>query len=477
MKQRFVSVLGLWGVPLLVSGGVVLGGGACSTKSDPAGPTVEPGKFLIEVACTDKDDDIYADPGALPADKGAIIKCAKDNDLTAAEIMAGTPDYKGKPFTSGAHVYRVLYRTERGDAANSPGTSSALVYIPTVPRATPSPVVVVSHATRGQAPGCAASKLAELYQAGPFVGAGYAVIAPDLAGYANYGGTGNAPSAFAQAADVGKSTLDGAKALRKMFSTSVSDKIIIAGHSQGGGTALAALAISTSYEVGGTLAGVVAFTPNWVSQASWGALPLLASEYTFKDAVTINTAAISYIYTHGELLDGAGHGGDVFKPEKRAAVKNFVDTVCLDQAGPALAALGTDITDIYDTAFSISVKTPAGLGTGCGDAVCTKWLERFAADRPHISGAAAQVPILLSYGGKDATIVPDRMTCVTDRLDTDKANYKTCFMPEADHTSIVNTGTDYAADWIAARTLGAPEPAPCPGTYVKTKCATPPPND
>ncbi len=35
------------------------------------------------------------------------------------------------------------------------------------------------------------------------VAAGFAVIAPDLAGYANFGAAGNPPSAYASAADVG----------------------------------------------------------------------------------------------------------------------------------------------------------------------------------------------------------------------------------------------------------------------------------
>src|SRR5438045_402319 len=89
----------------------------------------QPEGVKLEIACTDSIASIYADPGALPADKGAIIHCAKDKDITANEIQAlltseGTTI---RPVTSGAHVYRILYRTERGDAANTPGYSSGLL--------------------------------------------------------------------------------------------------------------------------------------------------------------------------------------------------------------------------------------------------------------------------------------------------------------------------------------------------------------
>jgi pimeloyl-ACP methyl ester carboxylesterase len=442
-----------------------------------AGPPFVPGTLALEVPCPDAVADVYADPGALPAEKGAILKCARDGDMSAADIAASVPGYMGKPFTSGAHVYRILYRTERGDAASSPGTSSAIVFIPTVPRALPLPVVVVSHATRGQGPNCAASKLNELYQEGPLVGAGFAVIAPDLAGFANYGAPGNPPNIYAGAAEAGKSTLDGAKALRRMFSTSLSDQVALVGHSQGGFTALAALAQSNTYDAGGTIAGVFAFAPLWLAQTSWGALPLRAKNFPFKDARLTNSVAIWYVYSHGEAFDGPGHGLDPFRPEKRDAVKSFADSVCDDDTLAPLLAMGNDLSDVYDPSFTNSVGFAAATAGACSDDVCEKWIARFAADRPHLTGAAAKVPIMIAYGGMDEAIPADRMACVLERLDTDTASYSLCLEPGADHTGIVYARSEYAADWIAARTLGAAEPAACDAPFVRPACATPPPND
>ncbi len=66
-------------------------------------PTNDPG---LAIACTDTEASIYADPGALPADKGAIIRCAKGSPLTMAELQAkaAANGYTGKAFTSGEPV-------------------------------------------------------------------------------------------------------------------------------------------------------------------------------------------------------------------------------------------------------------------------------------------------------------------------------------------------------------------------------------
>jgi pimeloyl-ACP methyl ester carboxylesterase len=431
----------------------------------------------IDIPCNDTIASIYGDPGELPAEKGAILRCARDADLSAEDIQKQLPEYEGKPFTSSAHVYRVLYRTERGDGANTPATSVATVFVPTVPRAEKLPVIVVSHGTRGQGPECATSKLQEIYQTGPLVGAGYAVIAPDLSGFNNYGAAHNPPSIYAGSADVAKSTLDGAKALRKVMGHALSDKVVLLGHSQGGHTTLSALAMASEYDAGGTIAGVFVYAPLWISQATWGALPLVSTQYPFKDATLINAAAIWYMYTHGEALDGPGHGGDIFKPEKRAAIKDFQDNVCLDEAAAPLQALGTDINDLYDPSFTNAVSAAVGVGAPCDSDLCKKWAARFSADRPHLTGSALEVPIQIAYGGSDTAIPPERMACVLERLENDGASYSLCMAPGADHPGVVYKRADFANDWIAARTLGAPEPPPCKGAFERPACATPPAND
>jgi pimeloyl-ACP methyl ester carboxylesterase len=488
----------------LAVGAFVVALSSCSsgTTANPDGGADGggPAQLVPSSACSDTIDSVYGDPGALPADKGAIIKCATDKAIAKGDLLAAAKadGYKGKDFTSGAKVYRVLYRTERGDAKNTAGYSSAAVYIPDAPRANGLPVVVASHGSRGQAAKCAPSKLDPSTdtntdfrrQVYPLVGLGYAVIAPDLAGYANFGAANNAIPVYAGTADVGKSTLDGARALKKLL-PALSDKTVIIGHSQGGHTALSALALAESYGTSGTVVGVATYAPLWLSQRSWGAVAFASIGKNY--AIDTNVPAgvsLWYLYTHAEMLDGPGEGKKLFAPAAQNVVDTFVKTKCWNEAPypyPELKALGMAASDLYDQGFGGSVGLAAAITGNCnGDAVCDKWMARFAEDRPHLKGAAAKTPLLMVYGLADDTIPPNRITCAIDRLKTDAANMTVCGVPGEGHGSVLGAKGEYVSDWIASLTLGGTAPAKCdkdetaivdPMTMMPATCASPPPND
>jgi predicted esterase len=432
---------------------------------------------------------VYADPGDVSKlAKGAIIKCAHDQDITASALLAlaqvqdayMTPPYKGAPFTSGAHVYRVLYRTERGDTANSPGYSSALVLLPDTPRAATLPVVVASHGSRGQAAACAPSMLNVaaavvnadfIHQVYPLVGFGYAVIAPDLAGYANFGAAGNPPSAYADTQDVGKSTLDGVAALRNVLPmASLMQQIVIVGHSQGGQTALSALAIAGTYPVSGTISAVAVYSPLWISQHAWAAIFNEPTVYGFAEG-SAGAVSIWYHYTHATLLDGPDSGPDgIFDPTKFPAVQSFNQNDCWSSnaAGlptyPQLLDAGAAGNDFFTAAYVSGIElaaTPLGNGDCSADptGTCVTWLARMTADWPHLTGAAAKTPILIEYANNDTTITPDAMQCVFNRLSSDSNNYRVCYDTNpVGHSGSVAENSQYVADWIAQQTLGSAAP-------------------
>lgn len=511
-----------WATLFASAGACVLGAASCSkTTANPpndAGPTGASGGFVPEVACVDTRDSIYdggdsvfsdgtdAAPGATPdpTKRGDIVRCEQENDIARGDLQdQSTKDgHTGRDFTSGAFMYRVLYRTWRGTGgpdSTTPtiGVSSAVVFVPDHPAAQKLPMIVISRGTSGQGGVCtptASDPVGEdiRLMAYPLVGAGYVVIAPDLAGYAEYGAQGNPPSGYAAAVDVGQSTIDGARALKKMFAHSVTGDTILVGHSQGGHTTLSALALADSYAKNADgsadikIAGVVTYAPLWLSQRSWGALFFLADQYSIANVPLVNAISIWYHYTNGELMN-PGHGLDVFKPEKQDGVKKFVDNDCDSDNSPDLQSLGTTVRDIFTQDFQDQITLPAAIGEDCGaDAgLCDQWIARYAADRPHLTGSSAQIPILLEYGAKDTTIPPDRMACVLDRLSTDQVNLTTCVDPNADHSGVVRNQADYVTDWIASKTLGAQAPAACAlGAEAVTEsdggpavCATPPPND
>jgi len=461
-----------------------------------AGPDAEVPVIPIAVDCTDATADVYGDPGTLPTTPGDIIRCAPDGHMSQQEVQdeLDAVDYQGDPMTSGAWVYRVLYLTTR--AGDLPGYSSALVLVPDTPRADPLPAIVASHGSRGQAASCAPSldSPAGAYvqddferQVLPLVGAGYVVIAPDLAGYANFGASGNPPSGYALSDDVARSTLDGVAALRNLVGAHLSDQVVLTGHSQGGHTALSAMALANSYGMEGTLAAVVLYAPLWFSQSAWAAMFLLPSSFTISGTPSAVATGIWYHYTHSELLDGPGHGLDLFAPDKQQAVQDFIDNACWSAEYPGLAAVGDQVDSFYDPAYVSAIKMPAAMGTDCGgDTLCETWMDRFAADRPHLTGDATTVPILLAYGMEDTTITPDLMSCVLQRLHSDGVNLEVCINNTADHNKLPAHEADYVNHWLATRLLGEPAQGTCDGdlsTFMTEdgtpviQCAPVPPND
>jgi predicted esterase len=470
---------------------------ACSAEPAPSPPVtdaVAADGAALAIACDDKD--IYGDPGPLPETKGAILRCATDVPIARAALEARAREngYAGKPFVSGARVYRILFRTERGGPAKLPGTSSALVYLPDSPRSARVPLIVAGRGSRGQAPDCAPSKSSPRAEAVrgdfeslvyPMVGAGYAVIAPDSAGYANFGAPGNPPSVYAGWDDMAKSMLDATRAMKRAAPALLSDDVVLFGHSQGGHTVLATLALAESYGLAGTLKGVVAAAPLWLSQRSWAALLLLSSSYPFATAGSTNMISLWYHYTHGELLDGPGKGLDVIRADKRAEVRRLMDEACWADRYPALEALGSDASDVFDPQFIDAVAAPAAVSSACATeepahSLCETWMKRYLADRPHLVGAAKRVPILFLYGNRDTVIGPERMACARDRLVADEANVEWCIDDAVEHSGpkgILAARASFAADWIASRTLGEPPPAACATAAITQACDTIPPND
>jgi len=503
----------------LTASGAAGGMAACSSSSNgPQGtgsssggneassdaPTVM--GIVPEVACTDSIDSVYGDPGDVSSQpKGAILKCAHDVDITAAQletaaqanISGSDPPYQGKTFTSGAHVYRVLYRTERGNPSNTPGYSSALLLLPEKPRAGAGlPVVVAAHGTFGLAPGCAPSKNAANEQQTPtngqyvqedyrhliypLVGLGYAVIAPDFAGYANWGGANNPPPTYDASADTGKSVLDGARALRKLIPSSVSQQVVLVGHSEGGSAVLSALALADSYGLDGVLSGVAAFSPLWISRRSYAAILSIPGLFPL---ATSRTPAISlwYHWAKSALYDGPDAGYELFQAAKVPDLQQFFSNDCWAASFPDLTKNGEKTAnDYFDPAYAQEMTnalgpfstTPGSCGDGGAAAECQTWLDRMTADWPHLDGGAATVPLLVWYANNDTTIPPDYMQCAFNRLTTDGVDAKYCYDPAANvfegqpagHPISVASHSDYVADWIAHLTLpdaGAPT-EPCP---------------
>ncbi|GAC1358680.1 MAG: hypothetical protein NVSMB47_11570 [Polyangiales bacterium] len=455
--------------PRVADTGTTDGAGADVAADASTGPT-------LAAPCADSIESIYGDPGPLPAAKGALIKCARDAHLAMPDLQAklDAAGYKGAKATSGAFTYRVVFRSTRGDGKSTPAATSAVVMLPDAPRAAAMPLTIVSRGSRGQGPLCAASKHdPAAASVNPDLDAlelqlvvnGFPIIVPDGPGIVN-AGPSVPPPAYFSATDLGQSLLDGAGALRAMLpAQALTDKVLIVGLSEGAANALSALAISGTYGVSGTIAGVVGYSPIWFSQRAWGAELFVADTYPSATQPAASAIVLWYNYTHAELIDGPGAGRKLFVPAKADAAESYARTRCWGQWDDVIA-LGHDTTSFFDPAFVNAVGAPAAVGSACDAAepahsLCTTWLARYDADRPHLTGAAASTPILALFGLKDTFLGQDRFQCVVDRLATDKATVRYCLDKGADHGGITRSQGDYVVHWLAARGLGEPEPAKC----------------
>src|SRR5262249_25965689 len=152
-------------------------------------------------------------------------------------------------------------------------------------------------------------------------------------------------------------------------------------------------------------------------------------------------------YTAGELLDGHGHGIDLFAPDAQAGIKSFVDNDCWSAQYPDLMKLGASANDVFDPRYVQVMGIASESGNCNGDPTCQKWLARLTADYPHLQGTARTVPLLVWYANNDTTITPDRAACTFDRLAADQANYTACYDSDpVGHSGVVGAKAEYVSD-------------------------------
>jgi alpha-beta hydrolase superfamily lysophospholipase len=493
-------------------------GDKSSDQDTKSGNAQDDGLFALGVPCEDKADELYTDPGALPDEQGAIIRCVDDgliskddiasqldglvsdsrDDVEAIAAGGGTVNtYEGPAPESGAHRYRILYRTERGNG--DPGSSVALVYVPDQEPKAKVPLMLLARGSRGQAPNCAPSLTTPgpitsvdspdgryvqddlTAMVWPLVASGFAVVVTDSAGYANYGAQGNPPSGYADVQDAGKSFIDSGHALHKLLPNGTTTDVLMVGLSQGGHTMLGALEVSNQYPAPGKILGAAAYSPLWFAQRAWGSAvsPLAPAGGLFLNQSSAVPVSIWYHYTHAEIHDGPGEGVKLFKPEYQSAIKDFVDTTCWSNVYKKLEDSVKDPPEGGITAaefFTQEFDDAVGLGAysrSCDDspdqALCNKWLDRYRADHPVLTGAAAKVPILLAYGLKDTRIPAQRFKCAVEKLEQSGNSLEFCIDPEANHTGVVLRQSEYVNQWLLGKALGSAPEGKCPST-------TPPPD-
>jgi len=426
------------------------------------------------IACTDSLDDVYVTPSNLPpmtsATRGDIVRCATDFALPLPSVQTQT-NGKGltTTMTSSVSVYRVAFRTTRGDG--SPGVSTARVYLPETPRALPLPVIVSAHPTNGLADSTAPSMDPTSNEdlALPWAGLGYAVIVPDYAGLGNEG-----VQSYLDNHDQAYSVLDGARALRKFLSSgALSSQVAVIGYSQGGGAALSAQALASSYGCDGTLAAVVAFAPEWPTRMnSFGFVNMLENptELTIETGISYNVVEVMRTYAYFYNRVGASDADDGFPAAQRSGFDSAITTMAEVPLGGYLQANAVHIADFIDDGFRTSLL--ACIQNGAQDPGCIdpgksyfEFLEQnFVAPDPN--GA----PVLFVQGLADYVMpAATEAACNIGYLTSGGVVPQVCVDPAAQHQDVVGRNMDFVIPWVEA-VLAGKTPPTCTATGVMPPC-------
>lgn len=452
--------------------------------------------------CTDRFEDIYAQPKNLPAysqsRRGDIVRCAQDRTIPIEEISTALArrGFVGVTARYAVKLYRITYRTER--LARRGDVSSAIVVLPTGSRRAGvaetaevsfdeetlvgtasvdaasrgaggrrAPLIVFGHGTVPYGNTCAYSRAdpaldpldTELGSLLAFATRGFPVIMPDYAGFVS----GSPVAGYLLSEDEAHSLLDATRAMQKVL-RDPPQKVALVGHSQGGHAVLSAQALARSYGLAGQLVGVATFAPFWAVGRAFGVIVAPEAGYNTHDDPGPMAFAIEYFYTHAEVYDGVGRGQKLFQPGVRSALQGFVSS-CQWGADPSV--LGATASNFLQPDFLAAVGN-CGLagGAACSGGIAGTWETRFRADRPALDRSGA--PVVMWHGANDAVIAPAFAKCAIDKLTVDlpknsAAKFTFCGDAMADHESLLARDLAWTTQWITARAVGGPEPAACPG--------------
>jgi len=340
---------------------------------------------------------------------------------------------RSKPLSSPAAIAGgrntlVLYRSVGID-----GKPVAVSGTVTVPKGTPPkggwPIVTWAHGTTGIADQCAPSTddgsqplhSNTTYVASVMEGwlkAGYAIARTD---YEGLGTPGVHPYLIGTSA--AHSVLDAARAARAL-DKSISDKVIIAGHSQGGHAALWAAALAPSYTRDLDVRGTVAYAPASQLEQQTPLLSALTQPGGFSGLVAM--------ILRGVQVQDPGLDVNAVLSEKALPLYPETDTECLSDL---------DKPDSFGSvAPSELVRPGADLSLVLADL-----------DRNDPAHLTIKTPVHVEQGEADTTVFPTFTQSTVSMLHANGAPIDEKTYPGVDHGGIVTAAKADAAAWIKSR--------------------------
>ncbi|MGE0028555.1 MAG: lipase family protein [Thermoleophilia bacterium] len=363
-------------------------------------------------------DAFYEAPDDVPSQPGQLLRT---EDFTRA-------------VPAGAHGWRILYTTTRGDG--SPALASAIVVVADDAPAGPRPALAWAHGTTGFAEKCAPSLLANPFAAGVMpaldqvLERGWVLVATDYVGLGTEG-----PHPYLIGDPEGRSVLDAVRAARQMDQVDVGDQTVVWGHSQGGGAALWTGIIAPRYAPDVPLAGVAALAPATRLPQIFDAV---------KDSPVGRIMGSYVVSAYAGTYDDVSFD-DYIRPAARVSARETADR-CL--SGPeALVSVGT------------------ALG---GES----WFSQSPSDGPlgrrlqeNVPNAPIQAPLLVAQGLADNLVLPaEQRAWVTGRCAAGQSLlYRT--YGGFDHVGVVaDPSSALPSDllrWTEDRLAGLPQSTGC----------------
>jgi hypothetical protein len=407
--------------------------------------------------CSDTLDAIYETPASLPVDPGAIVHCSLGELLDPAAVQAAMADAgaEGVIAQTGVRILKIAYRTARSNG--TPTISTATVYLPTVPRALPAPIVLVGRSTSGIADNCAPSKkdIPSANLGLPFAARGYVSISPDFSGLGPEG-----THSYLDNHEAATQLFDGAIAVRALEPAGlVGDAVGAAGYSQGGGVVLSAQALEHALTGKHTLKGVAALAPEWpMTTRSFDYEDVLRNPTRFTGLAGLAPPTVTVMRHYGFLINRMGMtGGESFPEDERESIIDSIESLCTIPLGGALGAQQTRLADLVDETFRLQV-----IGCIDGTAACGglgqafhQWLVS-----DFVTADAQGARVLITQGlGDQVMPAAGEAACNAEKLRAEGVEPDICSDITATHDSILERKIEHVVAWIEAVDTGAPLPA------------------
>jgi alpha-beta hydrolase superfamily lysophospholipase len=371
-------------------------------------------------------------PGASTAPEGDAFYTPPD------PLPAGQPGdiIWSRPFTGpgGSQGHEVLYLSRT--VADQPVAVSGVVIVPGA-GAAPAPaegrtVLSWAHGTTGLGDACAPSRQYAAGNAGEIllaqlaVGRGFVYTATD---YQGLGPPGDHP--FVVGLSEGRNVLDAARAAERLSGSgaAATSKVLLWGHSQGGGAALFAAEMAPAYapdlNVVGAIAGAPAAELATVAAANDG-----GPNAGFNLMALVGFHAAYPTLSYDAILNDAG----------RQAV-DAIDGECSNDINRAYG--GTHLADFVTT----------------DPATAPGWSDAYAANEP--GQTATPVPIFLYQGDADQVIPVAVSQTLLQKYCALGVPVARKTYPNADHTSVIPAAVVDILAFVNDRVAGTPFVATC----------------